>query len=140
MITIHPMLVHLPIGVLLASTLFALLARRWADAGYAQAALLCLQLGLLAVVPAVVSGVYDAWRQLTGPEIARTDVRILVSNLHAIATLAATGCYLRAWLEQRRRAQRLVEQPGWLAAGALLLVAGGWLGGYLVYRLGMGQY
>ena len=73
MYAFHPMLVHLPIGAFLASTIFLVLAQRRGHAGLAYASLASLSLGLIAAVPAIVSGLFDAWRQLSGPETARTD-------------------------------------------------------------------
>jgi uncharacterized membrane protein len=135
---IHPMLVHLPIGALLTATLLTIFAWRRADMLLARAVPAVLVIGLLGALPAIASGLYDAWRQLTGPEIARSDPRLLISNLHALATLASCAVYWRVWLQQRRRP----EEPaavlrGHLAAAGLLII-GGWLGGRLVYEFGMG--
>jgi uncharacterized membrane protein len=140
MYALHPMLVHLPIGALLTATLLTLVAMRRGDAILARAIPTVLLIGLLSALPAIGSGLLDAWRQLTGPEIARSDPRLLISNLHAAATLAASAVYWRIWVGQRRRP----EDPaafvrGHLVAAALLIV-GGWLGGQLVYTFGMGAF
>ncbi len=138
------MLVHLPIGLLIGNAIFTAIALRRDTPAYEQTAFHCLWLGLLLTLPAVLSGAWEAARQIFGSLAPRQDAVGWV-NAHAIAGLAMCGCYWHAW-QLRRRNPGILRDPalrrGYLAAiggGAALLVASGWLGGELVYRLKLGM-
>lgn len=140
---LHPATVHFPIALLLVSGLFTLLALRrggpWETSAYH-----CLVVGWLTGVAAVLSGAYDALRQLTGPEVPRDNALVGWVNAHAFSNLAALAVYGQALLRRRRRPAILADPAArrgylWLhAVGAALLVLGGWLGGRLVYGFGLG--
>jgi uncharacterized membrane protein len=143
MYAIHPATVHFPIALLLVSSLFTLIALRRAG-GWETSAYHCLLVGWLAGVVAVLTGVWDAVRQLTGPDAIRDNTLITFVNIHAASNIAALVVYGQALLRRRRAPAILADaaaRPGYLRLhlfGALLLLVGGWLGGYLVYRLGLG--
>jgi uncharacterized membrane protein len=144
MYALHPFTVHFPIGLLLASTLFTLVALRRGEPAWETSAYHCLIVGWLAGALALLTGTYDALRQLTGPDAPRDNALVGWVNGHAFANLAALACYGQALL-RRRRGPALLAEPearrGYLvlhALGAALLVAGGWIGGRLVYVLGLG--
>ncbi len=145
MYALHPATVHIPIGLLLASSLFTVIALRTGHIQWDQSAFHCLIVGLIGALIAIVSGLIDAARQLTGPGIAPDDPVILWTNGHAATTLAATLCYGRAWLIRRRQPD-VLRQPdqrrsylGWHLAGMVLLIVGGWLGGRLVFGFDLGR-
>lgn len=144
MSALHPFTVHFPLALLLASGLFSVLALRRGEPGWATSAYHCLLIGWLAGFVAVLSGVLDAMRQLIGPEAPRDTNLIGWVNAHAFTNLAALVVYGQALLRRRRQPAILddpVARRGYLwlhAIGALLLLMGGWLGGQLVYRFGMG--
>ncbi len=143
MYALHPFTVHFPIALLLVSGLFSLLALRRGGA-WGASAYHCLLVGWLAAVAALLSGTFDAVRQLVGPDAPRDNTLIGWVNAHAFANLAATVVYGQALLRRRRRPD-ILDDPaarrGYLrlhAAGAALLLLGGWLGGELVYAFGLG--
>lgn len=144
MYAIHPLSVHFPLGLLLASGLFTLLYLRRGERAWETSAYHCLLVGWLAGVVALATGTVDALRQLVGPEAPRDNALIGWVNAHAIANLAATTVYGQALLRRRRRPAILEDadaRRGYLrlhALGAALLLAGGWIGGELVYVFGMG--
>lgn len=144
MYPLHPFTVHFPIALLLASGLFTVLALRRGEQVWATSAYHCLLVGWLAGVVALLSGAVDALRQLVGPDAPRDNALIGWVNAHAFANLAAMVVYGQALLHRRRRPTILDDAEArrgylWLhAVGALLLIVGGWLGGQLVYRLGLG--
>lgn len=143
MYALHPATVHIPIGLLLASSLFTLIALRTGRMQWDQSAFHCLIFGLLGALIAIASGLFDAARQLAG--LAIDDPVIAWTNGHAAASLAASACYGRVWL-MRRRQPAILNDPaqrnaylGWHIAGAILLVVGGWLGGRLVFVFDLGR-
>lgn len=143
MYALHPFTVHFPLALLLVSGVFTLLALRRGGA-WDTSAYHCLLVGWMAGVIALLTGAVDALRQLVGPEAPRDNTLVGWVNAHAIANLAAIAVYGQALL-RRRRHPTLLEDPearrGYLrlhALGAALLLAGGWMGGHLVYTLGMG--
>jgi uncharacterized membrane protein len=145
MYAIHPLSVHLPLGLLLASGLFTLLHLRRGERSWETSAYHCLIVGWLAGALALATGTLDALRQLVGPDVPRDNALIGWVNAHAFLNLAALVIYGQALLLRRRHPAILDDaagRRGYLARhalGALLLVAGGWVGGHLVYTLGLGR-
>jgi uncharacterized membrane protein len=143
MYALHPFTVHFPIALLLASTLFTLIALRRAG-GWEQSGYHCLIVGWIAGVVALLTGLPDALGQLTGPDAARNSGLVGWVNAHAFANLGAVALYGQALLRRRRAPGLLADaetRRGYLtlhALGALLLIVGGWLGGHLVYVLKLG--
>lgn len=143
MYTIHPLTVHLPIGLLIGNALLTLLYLRRGDKSHEIAAFHCLWLGTLLLLPAVVTGTYAAVQSLFDPVRPRTDA-LAWMNAHAIAGVAVIVVYWQAWQQRRRNPALLDDQTqrrgylGLLIAGVLLLVVTGWLGGQMVYSLGVG--
>jgi uncharacterized membrane protein len=140
---LHPFTVHFPIALLLASGLFTLLAVRRGGA-WDTSAYHCLIVGWVGGALALLTGLLDAGRQLVGPDAVRDNAVIGWVNAHAFVNLAAVVIYGQALLRRRRAPAILADAEArrgylWLhAAGAALLLVGGWLGGHLVYGLGLG--
>ena len=118
----HPLLVTVPIGSWTAATYLDL------TGGDRKAARRLVGLGVLAAVPAAVTGSND-W--LTTRKAERR-----VGLVHAALNNVALVLYGASWLARRRGRQ---------ARGVLLSLAGlsvtgasGWLGGHLSYALGIG--
>jgi nitrite reductase/ring-hydroxylating ferredoxin subunit/uncharacterized membrane protein len=118
----HPLLVTVPIGSWTAATYLDL------TRGDRKAARRLVALGVLAAVPAAVTGSND-W--LTTKQAERR-----VGLVHAALNNAALMLYSASWLARRR---------GRHGRGVLLSLAGltvtgasGWLGGHLSYALGIG--
>lgn len=145
MYALHPLSVHFPLALLLASGLFVLLALRSGSAGWATSAYHCLIVGWLTGAVALLTGTLDALPQLVGPEAPYASAVGLV-NAHAFANLAALVVYGQALLRCRRQPDLLTDPTArrgylWLhAVGAALLLGGGWVGGHLVYVLGLGVH
>lgn len=144
MYALHPVTVHVPLGLLLASSLFSLLATRPDREGWAVSAYHCLLVGWFASIVALLTGTLDALRLLTGPEASRDPGLVNWVNAHAVTNLAAVVIYGQALLRLRRQPQ-LLRDPAARGAylrlhafGAVGLIVGGWIGGYLVYQLGVG--
>ncbi|NNJ11306.1 DUF2231 domain-containing protein [Chloroflexales bacterium ZM16-3] len=145
MYAIHPSTVHFPLALLLVSGLFTLIYLRRGERAWETSAYHCLIIGWLAGVVALASGTIDALRQLVGPDVPRDNALIGWVNAHAFLNVAVVVIYGQALLLRRRRPGILDDaeaRRGYLqrhALGALLLVVGGWIGGHLVYTLGLGR-
>lgn len=142
MYPLHPLTVHLPIGLLIGHAILTLLYLRRGDRALEISAYHCLWLGWLLTLPAVLTGTASAAQQLTGPA-AREDVLGWI-NAHALAGIALVALYWRVW-QTRRRNPAVLDDPhtrrGYLAQvglGVALLLISGWLGGHMVYSLGVG--
>jgi uncharacterized membrane protein len=143
MYPVHPLTVHLPIGLLVGNALLTVLYLRRGDQALEVSAFHCLWLGCLGVVLALGAGTVDAARQLFGTANPRDDALGWI-NAHAFVGLAILAVYWQAW-QIRRRNPRVLDDPrarrGYLvrlALGIALLVLDGWLGGHLVYTLRLG--
>ena len=138
MYALHPAVVHFPIALLLLNLLLTLAYLRSGDRFMEQAAYGALMLGWWAALVAIVTGTIAV--ALEWP--LRPGVLVWL-NWHAFLALILLLVYGRALL-MRRRDPRLLAGPdrraylGLLVAGALLVAADGWIGGHLVYRLGLG--
>lgn len=142
MTVLHPLTVHLPIGLLLGNCILTLVFMRRGDRGAELAAYHCLWLGVLALLPAIGLGVFDAVRYL-GQPTQHPDALVWI-NAHALVGLALGVVYWQAW-QIRRRNPAVLDDPatrrGYLVRiglGAGLLIITGWIGGHMVYQLGVG--
>jgi uncharacterized membrane protein len=139
----HPLTVHLPIGLLLGNALLTLLYLRRGDRAFEISAFHCLWLGWLGTLLVIVTGTFDAVRQLFSAANPRGDALGWI-NAHALAGFTILAVYWQAWQIRRRNPEVLLDaqtRPGYLARlafGMALVVLDGWLGGYLVYTLRLG--
>lgn len=142
---IHPLVVHLPIGLLVGNAILTLWYLRSlahsARRDVEQAAFHALQLGTLCLLPTIAAGVWDAIRHL-GQQPG--SAALMWINAHGIAGLLVLLVYWQAWQLRRREAAILddvVRRRGYLARlaiGCALLLISGWIGGHMVYDLGVG--
>ena len=100
----------------------------------AHGSLLAISAGLLLTVPTSVSGILD-WLRLPRDSVRRT-----VATVHLCTMVAATLVFAGSWLAQRPgyedgRIDGLGLALG--LGGEALLVAGGYLGGSLVFVYGV---
>jgi uncharacterized membrane protein len=120
---VHAALVHLPMGLLLATPLFDALGRK-------EVASACCALGCAGAVVAAVAGFVDFGKLERDSPAETTAFWHMGAMLVALSAFAAT-LLLRG-----------TTDVGLLACDALGLGAlgvGGWLGGELVYRHGVGR-
>lgn len=136
---LHPRSVHFPVALLATGSLLALVyLLGWRRSALPAAVWLMLFLGWLGIFPAVVSGLVD---RNTAPD----DPAVLaVMNPHIAAGFGLLILY-GLLLYERLRDPAVLDQPRrrvWLLAlllaGLALLTMEGWLGGRLVYDLGVG--
>lgn len=131
---VHPMLIVFPLGLLVTAVCFDALyfatgARNFAVAGaYTTAA------GVLGGLLAALFGWVD-WFAVPGKTRAKR-----IGLAHGLTNAAALALFAVSWLLR-------LDQPTWqptvasiifAVAGLVLAAVGGWLGGELVERLGVG--
>lgn len=121
---VHPMLTDLPIGFWTSAFVLDFLGgRRGRDA-----ATTLVGLGTLSAVPAIAAGLSD-WSDTTGAPRR-------VGLVHAAANAIAVASYTASWWSRRRGRHWRGVSYGLL--GATAATVGGYLGGHLVQRLGVG--
>lgn len=143
MYPLHPLTVHFPIALLLANALFTLCYLRLHQPSFETSAYYCLLAGWFGAVVAILSGTIEGVRQVFGSDAPHADALQWV-NAHAFVGVALLVIYGQALLRRRRNAALLddaQQRTGYLrllAIGAVLVIVDGWLGGHLVYSLGVG--
>ncbi len=136
---IHPMVVHFPIALLLASVLFDGLALRWRREQFRDTSLSLLVLGVLAAGVAVLSG-HFADEAIEHSGISKDAIELHEELGFAVfwVFLSLLGLRLAmhwGWVKE----QPLLVLAAGLAGGLLMLVAS-YFGGDLVYRYGAGVF
>jgi len=130
----HPPLTGVSVGAYtVAAALLVLGAAGVEEPAMARGALLATSAGLILAPPTMLTGLLD-WRDLP----RRTPKRKL-ANLHLATMLAATAAFAVSWFPGRAGYQdgRVHTAALILAlAGEALLLAGGYLGGALVFVYG----
>jgi len=139
---LHPVFVHLPIGLLIGNALLTILYLRRGNAEVERAAYHCLWLGLLLILPTIAAGAWDAVQYLGRAE--QYPNALIWINGHAIAGIVTGLVYWQVWQIRRRNPAVLddtMKRPGylaWLSTGVVFLFVGGLTGGHMVYELGIG--
>lgn len=133
---IHPMLVHFPIALWPASLLWDAVGWSQGGAVWWQMSYSCLALGGAMAGFAMIAGFWDYLR--LPPEAAAFST----ATAHMLTMLMATSAFVGSLVVRAVSGQ--ASPPSLLAVGLSLiglvfLIAGGWLGGTLVYRYGIGR-
>src|SRR5215471_7905441 len=127
----HPPLTDVSIGAYtISAALLVLGAAGVEEPAMAHGALLAISAGLIVALPTMLTGLLD-WRDLPRGTPTRK-----LANLHLVTMLAATAIFAVSWLPGRAGYQdgRVHTAALILAlAGEALLLAGGYLGGALVF-------
>lgn len=133
---LHPALVHFPLALWFTAVLWDVVGCWQAGTLWWQLAYWSLALGLVLAFPAIVTGFLDYLA--LPPDAAGMNVAIN----HMMAMMTATAAFGASWVA--RALNGAAQAPSlWAIAfavgGAVLLAVGGWLGGTLVYRHGVGR-
>ena len=135
---IHPMVVHFPIALLLASLLFDLVSLRWRGAEFRGTSLSLLALGVLATVVALLTG-------HLAEDAAEHSGKIPKQAIETHEELAFAAFWVFAGL----LGLKTLSYGGWMreqsllvlflgVGGSVLLLVASYYGGELVYRYGAG--
>lgn len=140
---LHPLTVHFPIALLLANTLFSGLYLRRKQPSFEISAYYCLVVGWVGACVALITGTIEAVLRVFSTSATHADALNWV-NAHAAVGVTLLVVYGQALL-RRRRNPRILDEPvqrvsyiRLLVLGAALVILDGWLGGHLVYALGVG--
>lgn len=137
----HALLVHLPLGLWVASAAWDALALAGVGPGagelFSQVAFWSIAGGLLAAAPAAATGFLDLIALGKGRERAGD-----LATYHLVAMLSAAAAYGGSLVARGGSAPAAGGRLGWAlalaGAGLALLAVGGWLGAELVYGHGVG--
>ena len=121
---VHPVLVQLPLGAWSMAVLLDLVDGE----KHAAAVDALLATGCVTALPAALTGAHDLGTT-TGAA-----TRVVVA--HAASMDLTLGLFTAAWIRHRRGDRRKARRLA--LAGAAVAGAGAYLGGHLVYRLGVG--
>lgn len=132
---LHPALVHFPIALWLAATLWDGIGWWRSDPLWWQMSHWCLALGLAMALPTLITGLLDY-------VALKPNARIVgVATAHMMVMVSATIIFATCWLLHVAAGAAVAPSPWVLVlelSGAVLLAVGGWLGGILVYRYRIG--
>ena len=121
---LHPMLTDLPIGSWTSAFVLDIIGGKRGR----NAAQTLVGIGIVTALPTAAAGLSD-WSDTIGD-----DRRI--GTAHALGNVAALGLYTMSWRARRHGKQARGVLLGFMGAGAATV--GGYLGGHLVYRKGVG--
>ncbi len=132
---LHPLFVHFPAALWPASLLWDALGGWRGEALWWQMSYWSLALGSIMAIPALVTGFLE---YLGLPPDARA---MQAATAHMLVMLTTTSAFVASWLLRSGTAGAAppLLAVGLSLAGLLLLLVGGWLGGTLVYRYGVGR-
>jgi len=133
---LHPALVHFPLALWMVAILWDLVGWRQADPLWWRMGYWCLALGLVASLPALITGLLDYFA------LRADEPGVNAATAHMMVMMSATAAFGASWI-MRAQAGAAVAPSAWAFAlalvGAALVAVGGWLGGTLVYRHGIGR-
>jgi uncharacterized membrane protein len=134
---LHPILVHLPVGLWVASFIFDICFLASANGTFAQASWYCMLIGLIGAGLSAIAGLAEYI------DIPRNSMPHRIATAHLVINLGVTAVYLGN-LIWRHAAMGMV--PTLVLKGqfflslfsVLALCVSGYLGGLLVYNYGIG--
>jgi uncharacterized membrane protein len=132
---VHPMLIVFPVGLLITAVVIDV-ASIWRDApGWAATAQFNMGAGIVMGLIAAVFGAVD-WLAIPAKSRAKR-----IGAMHALSNVMAIVLFGFVYLQRRGAGeQALLTTPLLMAevCAFLIMAIGGWLGGELVDRLGVG--
>ena len=130
---IHPIMIVFPLGLLGAAVIFDIIYLIWGSGLMAQVSFWMMTAGIIGGLLAAPFGLID-WMAIPNGTRAKT-----IGAAHGITNVLVLLLFVASWGMR----SDLPEQPQTLAsilsfAGFVVSLLGGWLGGELVERLGVG--
>lgn len=130
---LHTILIALPLGLLTASLLFDVRAKTRLDATDGKIARALIGTGVLSALVAAIPGFID-WLNVPNDSRAKT-----IGLWHGGGNVLALILFALSWKKRRpNETQPDTSAVALSVMGALILSVTGWLGGEMVYRLGIG--
>ena len=129
----HPILIALPLGLLMTSLLFDFRAKKRLDSTDGKIARALVGCGVLSGLVAAVPGLID-WLNVPQNTRAKT-----IGLWHGSGNVLALALFALSWRKRRPNETQPDNSAVALSVlGASILGITGWLGGEMVYRLGIG--
>jgi uncharacterized membrane protein len=131
----HQMLIVFPLGLLATAVVFDVIYRAGDSPTMALVAYWMMAAGLVGGLIAAPLGLVD-WLAIPSGTRAKA-----IGAAHGLTNAAVVVAFLISWVVRRGSPEAPPTVASLLAfAGAALALVGGWLGGELVARLGVGVY
>lgn len=131
--SVHQMLIVFPLGLLATAVVFDIIHFITADPIFLVVSFWLIAAGIIGGIIAAPFGTLD-WLNIPKHTRAKT-----IGIVHAISNVVVLGCFIVSWLIRYPNA---IDFPAvayvFSFVGAGIAVVGGWLGGELVSRLGVG--
>jgi len=122
---LHPILVHVPMGMVIGGVAFSLANLIWKNKHFDQSAYHCILLALIAIVPVYSAGLMD-WQHVYGGEWSKWIIIKMILGAVLTCTLA-----FAVWQKHSGAPQRKLLL---IYLGALALCGGlGYCGGEILY-------
>ena len=131
---VHPMLVVFPLGLLATAVIFDILYLLFGNRLLPTASYYMIAAGVLGGLLAAIFGFID-WLALPNGSRAKN-----IGLWHGLGNVVVTGLFAVSWLLRGNNVDFIPAGPALIlsfAATALALITA-WIGGELVYRLGVG--
>ena len=130
----HPMFVHFPTALFPTAILFDILSWGLTEPELVRAAFYNIAVGLAASVLAVLTGFVDYFGMVSGSRKHRVTTWHMLSNLPLLLIFAVSLGLRSLELDATRTPLYILVLP---LVGVPFLIVGNYLGGELVYRMGM---
>jgi uncharacterized membrane protein len=134
--SIHPILIVFPLGLLGTAVIFDIIHMIWGNPVFATAAYWMMAAGLIGGLVAAPFGLID-WLAIPANTRAKS-----VGVIHAVVNVVALVLFAVSWfMRYSANEQRPTTAASIFSiAGLVFALVGGWFGGELVERLGIGVH
>jgi len=130
---VHPMLIVFPLGLLATAVAFDIVGLAQSDASWFRTSFWMIAAGIIGGLCAAIFGLVD-WIAIPGGTRAKR-----IGLLHGATNVVVVLLFIGSWF--MRQANGQIPSTGALTlsfVAVVLALVGGWLGGELVDRLGIG--
>lgn len=86
---LHPMLTHVPIGMIVGMVVFSLLGLIWKDRNFGQAAFYCSGLALVMILPVIGTGILDWLHFQQGEWNAYIIIKMILAGILTILLIVS---------------------------------------------------
>jgi uncharacterized membrane protein len=130
---IHPILIVFPLGLLATGVIFDVIYLIWGNPDFANVAFWMFSAGIIGGIIAAPFGLID-WLAIPSGVRAKT-----IGVMHGLSNAVALLLFIGSWWMRYDAPARPEATASLLSLlGAGMALVGGWLGGELVERLGVG--